>query len=142
MLTLGSSNGFIQVEAVGLDKIRRNLSKLDRLRVIGLDSCSVSSVDQVSSSITAMPSWLSHAPALRISSLCRRYITRFIQKPTLHLAGRGRNTDPCTQLRDLDPQVHILNLSCILRPKLNLCAVGIAWPVSLSLSLLSYLVVC
>lgn len=40
-ITLGSSKGTIQVEAVGLDKIRRKLSKLDRLRVVGLDESNV-----------------------------------------------------------------------------------------------------
>ena len=42
VVTLGSSNGFIQVEAVGLDKIRRKLSKLDQLQTVGLDECNIS----------------------------------------------------------------------------------------------------
>ncbi|KIK98080.1 hypothetical protein PAXRUDRAFT_824262 [Paxillus rubicundulus Ve08.2h10] len=35
---LGSSNGAIEVEAVGLDKIRRNLGALERLREVSLDN--------------------------------------------------------------------------------------------------------
>ncbi|KIJ16977.1 hypothetical protein PAXINDRAFT_132022 [Paxillus involutus ATCC 200175] len=37
-VTLGSSNGAIEVEAVGLDKIRRNLGALERLREVSLDN--------------------------------------------------------------------------------------------------------
>ena len=36
-VTLGSSNGVIQVEAVNLDKIRGKFSNLERLREISLD---------------------------------------------------------------------------------------------------------
>lgn len=36
-VVLGSSNGAIEVEAVGLDKVRRNLGNLDRLREVSLD---------------------------------------------------------------------------------------------------------
>ena len=35
---LGSSNGAIEVEAVGLDKIRGKLSNLQRLREVSLDN--------------------------------------------------------------------------------------------------------
>lgn len=42
-VTLGSSNGVIEVEAVGLDKIRRNLAQLERLRAVSLDNEHVSS---------------------------------------------------------------------------------------------------
>lgn len=38
---LGSSNGAIEVEAVGLDKIRAKLSRLDTLREASLDSRNV-----------------------------------------------------------------------------------------------------
>ncbi|KAG6376309.1 CAP Gly-rich domain-containing protein [Boletus reticuloceps] len=36
-VVLGSSNGTIEVEAVGLDKVRRNLGNLGRLREVSLD---------------------------------------------------------------------------------------------------------
>lgn len=42
---LGSSNGVIEVEAVRLDKIRGNLSNLDRLREVSLDGENVSTCD-------------------------------------------------------------------------------------------------
>ncbi|TFK94748.1 RNI-like protein [Polyporus arcularius HHB13444] len=42
---LGSSGGAIEVEAVGLDKIRNKLARLERLREVSLDNESVSSAD-------------------------------------------------------------------------------------------------
>ncbi|OBZ69257.1 Tubulin-specific chaperone E [Grifola frondosa] len=42
---LGSSGGAIEVEAVGLDKIRGNLCHLERLREVSLDNEGVSSAD-------------------------------------------------------------------------------------------------
>lgn len=44
-VTLGSSNGAIEVEAVGLDKIRKNLSHLERLREVSLDNGAVAMSD-------------------------------------------------------------------------------------------------
>ena len=38
MITLGSSNGAIQVEAVDLAKVRRKFARLDRLKEVGLES--------------------------------------------------------------------------------------------------------
>jgi len=40
-VTLGSSAGAIQVEAVDLDKIREKFSRLDRLREVSLDNANV-----------------------------------------------------------------------------------------------------
>lgn len=37
MITLGSSNGAIQVEAVDLAKVRRKFARLDRLKEVGLE---------------------------------------------------------------------------------------------------------
>ena len=42
---LGSSNGIIEVEAVGLDKVRRKLSKLERLRQVSLDGMDIAHAD-------------------------------------------------------------------------------------------------
>ncbi len=42
---LGSSNGAIEVEAVGLDKIRGKLSNVERLREVSLDNEQVASSD-------------------------------------------------------------------------------------------------
>ncbi|KAI0723930.1 hypothetical protein C8T65DRAFT_734439 [Cerioporus squamosus] len=42
---LGSSGGAVEVEAVGLDKIRNNLARLERLREVSLDNESVSRAD-------------------------------------------------------------------------------------------------
>ncbi|GBE81694.1 RNI-like protein [Sparassis crispa] len=44
-VVLGSSHGAIEVEAVGLDKIRGNLANLERLREVSLDDEGVSSAD-------------------------------------------------------------------------------------------------
>ncbi|OCH92105.1 RNI-like protein [Obba rivulosa] len=43
---LGSSGGAIEVEAVGLDKIRNKLSRLERLREVSLDNEGVASADE------------------------------------------------------------------------------------------------
>lgn len=45
-VTLGSSNGAIQVEAVNLDKIRGKFSNLERLREISLDREGVACQDE------------------------------------------------------------------------------------------------
>lgn len=42
---LGSSGGAIEVEAVGLNKIRSNLARLERLREVSLDNENVSKGD-------------------------------------------------------------------------------------------------
>ena len=42
---LGSSGGAIEVEAVGLDRIRGNLARLERLREVSLDNEFVSKAD-------------------------------------------------------------------------------------------------
>lgn len=42
---LGSSNGSIEVEAIGLDKVRGKLSRLDHLRAVSLGSESVAFPD-------------------------------------------------------------------------------------------------
>ncbi|GJJ13107.1 hypothetical protein Clacol_007357 [Clathrus columnatus] len=47
-VTLGSSNGTIEVEAVGLNKIRDKLSRLDSLREVSLDSELVAQTDDPS----------------------------------------------------------------------------------------------
>lgn len=44
-VTLGSSNSAIEVEAVGLNKIRDRLSRLDSLREVSLDSELVAQAD-------------------------------------------------------------------------------------------------
>ncbi|KAF6764015.1 hypothetical protein DFP72DRAFT_1137168, partial [Ephemerocybe angulata] len=44
-VVLGSSLGSIQVEAVGLDKVRSNLSRLERLKVVSLDGTRVAFPD-------------------------------------------------------------------------------------------------
>lgn len=45
MIVLGSSNGAIEVEAVGFDKVRSKLANLERLREISLISENVAWVD-------------------------------------------------------------------------------------------------
>jgi hypothetical protein len=45
IVLLGSSKGSIEVEAVGLDKIRGKLARLERLREVTLDLENISSVD-------------------------------------------------------------------------------------------------
>lgn len=44
-VTLGSSNGAIEVEAVGLDKIRGKFARLEQLREISVDYENVATAD-------------------------------------------------------------------------------------------------
>lgn len=53
---LGSSNGVIEVEAIGLNKIRRNLGNLDRLREASLDYELVASGDGKGDILATCPS--------------------------------------------------------------------------------------
>ena len=58
-IVLGSSNGAIEVEAVGLDKVRRNLGNLHRLRLVSLDCELVASADAEGDVLAACPSEIS-----------------------------------------------------------------------------------
>ncbi|KAI5119941.1 hypothetical protein M0805_002130 [Coniferiporia weirii] len=53
---LGSSNGTIEVEAVGLDKVRSKLAKLERLREISLDADDVAWADPPGETAKTCPS--------------------------------------------------------------------------------------
>lgn len=55
IVILGSSNGSIQVEAVDLDKIRRRLSDLGRLREVSLDKENVSCSDPPGAILNSCP---------------------------------------------------------------------------------------
>lgn len=55
---LGSSQGFIEVEAVGLDKIRGKLARLERHREISLDVENVSSANPAGQIKNKCPSTL------------------------------------------------------------------------------------
>lgn len=58
-VVLGSSNGAIEVEAVGLDKIRQNLGNLSRLREVSLDCELVATGDAKGDILVTCPSELS-----------------------------------------------------------------------------------
>lgn len=58
-VVLGSSNGTIEVEAVGLDRIRRNLGNLERLREASLDRELVATGDAQGSIFATCPSEIS-----------------------------------------------------------------------------------
>src|ERR1700749_3411709 len=45
MITLGSSKGAIQVEAVDLAKVRRKFARLDRLKEVGLEAEDISTLN-------------------------------------------------------------------------------------------------
>lgn len=55
-VVLGSSNGAIAVEAVGLDKVRRNLGNLNRLREVSLDCEPVATGDAKGDILATCPS--------------------------------------------------------------------------------------
>ena len=58
-MILGSSNGVIEVEAVGLDKVRRNLGDLGRLREISLNRELVATGDAEGDILATCPSEIS-----------------------------------------------------------------------------------
>lgn len=66
-VTLGSSQGAIQVTAVSLDKIREKFSRLDCLREVSLDKANVVKADPSGDITKTCPSKLSHAIYLKIS---------------------------------------------------------------------------
>lgn len=55
-ITLGSSNGAIEVEAVNLDKIRSKFANLERLREVSLENEAVATVDEPGSIRDTCPS--------------------------------------------------------------------------------------
>ena len=57
-VVLGSSQGTIVVEAVGLDKIRRKLANLEGLREVSLDNGNVASADPPGTIRSTCPSEL------------------------------------------------------------------------------------
>jgi tubulin-specific chaperone E len=58
---LGSSNGAIEVEAVGLDKIRGKFAQLDRLRDISVDDENVATADSPGEVHNTCPSMYSYS---------------------------------------------------------------------------------
>jgi tubulin-specific chaperone E len=58
---LGSSNGAIEVEAVGLDKIRDKFAQLERLREISVDFENVAAADPPGEVHNTCPSMSSHS---------------------------------------------------------------------------------
>lgn len=68
-VVLGSSNGAIEVEAVGLDKVRRNLGNLGRLREVSLDCELVATGDPKGVILATCPS--------EISSYFLHYISKY-----------------------------------------------------------------
>ena len=58
-VVLGSSSGAIEVEAVGLDKVRRNLGNLGRLREVSLDCELVATGDAKGDILATCPSEIS-----------------------------------------------------------------------------------
>jgi tubulin-specific chaperone E len=87
---LGSSNGVIEVEAVGLDKIRGKLARLEKLREISLDFENVSTADPPGEIKKKCPSMY-----LSCSTLPMKYRFRFNLRTVSVASVRQRctNTD-------------------------------------------------
>lgn len=62
-VVLGSSLGAIQVEIVGLDKVRTKLSRLERLKLASLDGTLVAHPDAKGKIKDTCPSACSHDPS-------------------------------------------------------------------------------
>ena len=88
---LGSSGGAIEVEAVGLDKIRNKLAQLERLREVSLDNECVSRADppgeigRTCPGTSIVPSSISNLPR----SVC-------LTNPSPRRIVEGRRTHACS----------------------------------------------
>lgn len=64
-MTLGSSNGAIEVEAVGLDRVRSKLAKLEKLREVSLDGEEIARSDPPETMRSVCPSMYIASDKLR-----------------------------------------------------------------------------
>lgn len=91
-VVLGSSKGTIEVEAVGLDKIRRNLGNLGRLREVSLDYELVATGDAKSDILATCPSEISgYSLALYLSTSERYPRSRLVCEFASYLEGYSRH---------------------------------------------------
>jgi tubulin-specific chaperone E len=68
-VVLGSSNGAIEIEAVGMNKVRSKLSRLERLREVSLDKENVARGDEAGQIRQRCPSAYGCAMARRMSNV-------------------------------------------------------------------------
>lgn len=111
-VTLGSSKGTIQVEAVGLDKIRTKLSKLDQLRVVGLDECNIVAAGPTDTLRDTIPGGVlmkDTSFALLISD--SRGISGSLTQSHFKLDCRERNRDSAAQVTDVVTKVCSIHIS-------------------------------
>jgi hypothetical protein len=99
-VVLGSSQGTIQVEAVGLDKVRSRLSRLERLKVVSLDGTLVAYPDPHPQIRNTCSSTLDFtALALDENALCRHQASEcLISHLPLYLLGVSSHRLPPNSL--------------------------------------------
>jgi hypothetical protein len=89
-ITLGSSNGAIEVEAVNLDKIRSKFAKLERLREVSLENEFVAKADPPGMISSACPSTWGTCDVFVWTELFRYSWSESLDKSCAKLAHRGR----------------------------------------------------
>ncbi|KAH8117073.1 RNI-like protein [Phellopilus nigrolimitatus] len=124
---LGSSNGIIEVEAVGLDKVRDKLAKLEYLRGISLDTEDVAypdppgeirktcrNVRSLDISASLLPSWdmvaliTTELPTLRALNLNYSRFSTLLDAKNLHIAFLGLEELRVNQTMVVWPEVILL----------------------------------
>ena len=91
-VVLGSSNGTIEVEAVGMNKVRSKLSRLESLREVSLDKENVARADKPGQILRRCPSAYRYS---LLGSVCvigvafRYQRFRSLAEPLTHLGGTG-----------------------------------------------------
>ena len=91
-VVLGSSNGTIEVEAVGLDRVRRNLGNLDRLREVSLDCELVATSDATGDILATCMSKISGCLVESCCSAQKRYPrSRLVCQFAIYLEGYSRH---------------------------------------------------
>jgi hypothetical protein len=91
-VVLGSSNGTIEVEAVGLDKVRRNLGNLERLREVSLDCELVATGDAIGDILATCMSKINGYLLESCCSAQKRYPwSRLVCQSAIYLGGYSRH---------------------------------------------------
>ncbi len=87
-VVLGSSDGAIEVEVVGLDKIRNNLARLERLRQVSLDNelvCTADPPGQIRRTCTGMSATDAHLSHLIHDTVRLPFASLAVDVLSLHL---------------------------------------------------------
>ncbi|KAF8559741.1 L domain-like protein [Imleria badia] len=113
-VVLGSSNGTIEVEAVGLDKVRRNLGNLGRLREVSLDCELVATGDAKGDILATCPNIRGLDFSASLLATWKSIADIAAELPHLERLALNRN-----RFLPLDRELPILAFSCLCELQLN-----------------------